>query len=63
MIFKFIKQNEEFKNSLFMPIIIETTTIKVQTGPRNIIYLTSVKDPEIYNYLVSQLYLYADLAL
>ena len=53
MIFKFIKQNEEFKKKLFMPIIIETTKIKIQIGPKNIIYLTSVKDPEVDKYLVS----------
>jgi hypothetical protein len=48
-----MKQSRDFDKALFMPITIETTKMKVTIGPKNIVYLTSVKDPEIYNYLVT----------
>ncbi|CAD8066638.1 unnamed protein product [Paramecium sonneborni] len=62
MIFKFIKQNENFKSSLFMPIIIESTKMKIYVDHTQIAYLTSIKDSLIKNYLIEQLFLYADLA-
>lgn len=58
-----MKQNENFKRALFMPIIIEATKMKIEIGPSKIVYLTSVKDPDVYKYLISQLYLFSDLSL
>lgn len=53
----------KFVKSLFMPIIIESNKMKVETGPGRIQYVSSIKEPELNQYLISQLRLYSDLAL
>lgn len=57
-----MKQNEVFKQALFMPIIIEDKKMKIFVDETQISYLASIKDPLIKDYLIEQLFLYADLA-
>lgn len=39
-----MKKEERFKSSLFMPIIIEATKMKIVVSAKQISYLTSIKE-------------------